>query len=45
MIKFNTAIDFWDKASSVRVFPNMKAQDFARLSPSMKQRIVGKKPN
>jgi len=44
MKKYNTVLDFWDRIASVRIFPYMLAQDFAKLSPEMKQSLVGKKP-
>jgi len=43
--KYNTALDFYDRVSGVRVYPYMTAQDFAKLSPELKQSLVGKKPN
>lgn len=42
--KYNTALDFYDKVSKVRIFPFMKATEFAKLSPTLKQELVGKKP-
>jgi len=45
MKKFNTALDFWDNSVSIRIYPYMTAQEFAKLSPEMKQSLVGKKPS
>jgi len=43
--KYNTALDFFDNKSGVRIYPGMSAQEFAKLSPELKQQLVGKKPN
>lgn len=45
MPKYNTSLDFFDTDSGVRIYPFMPATDFAKLSPQLKQELVGKKPN
>lgn len=40
--KYNTALDFIEKASKVRVYPYMSVTDFAKLTPELKQQLVGK---
>ena len=42
--KYNTSLDFFETDTKVRVYPFMTPQEFARLSPQLKQDLVGKKP-